>query len=120
MTAEVERQVQSSGDLSVGDQVEAWHNGKLFHRGKVIRTVADTDLFWILDEGTGSRRLIDAEALVIVRVAAPRAEYGSEAPHALPAPAARNGVSVLPPVKGEASAQPASHVPLFQAPALAP
>ena len=49
----------------MGDQVEAWHNGKLFHRGKVIRTVADTDLFWILDESTGARRLIDTEALVL-------------------------------------------------------
>ena len=120
MAAEVERQVQSSGELSVGDQVEAWHNGKLFHRGKVIRTVADTDLFWILDEGTGNRRLIDAEALVIVRAAVPRAEVGSLAPLVPHAPAARNGVSVLTPVKGAASAQPASHVPLFQAPALAP
>ena len=55
----------------MGDQIEAWHNGKLFHRGEVIRTVADTDLFWILDESTGTRRLIDTEALVIVRVAAP-------------------------------------------------
>ena len=50
MTAEVAQQVQSSGELSVGDQIEAWHNGKLFHRGEVIRTVAATDLFWILDE----------------------------------------------------------------------
>lgn len=120
MAAEVERQVQSSGDLSVGDQVEAWHNGKLFHRGKVIRTVADTDLFWILDEGTGNRRLIDAEALVIVRAAAPRAEDGSQAPLAPHAPAAKNGMSVLPPARAVTPAVPASHVPLFQAPALVP
>ena len=73
MTAEVRSRCQSCGELSVGDQIEAWHNGKLFHRGEVIRTVAATDLFWILDERTGTRRLIDAEALVIVRVAAPAA-----------------------------------------------
>lgn len=123
MTAEVSQQVQSCGELSVGDQIEAWHNGKLFHRGEVVRTVAATDLFWILDERTGTRRLIDAEALVIVRVAVPAATRGAEAPHASQArhaPAARNGVSGLPPVKAAASPPPASHVPLFQAPALVP
>lgn len=101
----------------MGDRIEAWHNGKLFHRGEVVRTVAATDLFWILDERTGTRRLIDAEALVILRVAVP------EAAHALPerdAPSPRNGWSGLPPVKAAATAQPASHVPLFQAPALVP
>lgn len=117
MTAEVSQQVQSCGELSVGDQIEAWHNGRLFHRGKVIRTVAATDLFWILDERTGTRRLIDAEALVILRVAVPEATY------ALPisdAPSARSGPSGRPPAQAAASAQPASHIPLFQAPALVP
>ena len=74
MTAEVSQQVQSCGELSVGDQIEAWHNGQLFHRGEVVRTVAATDLFWILDERTGTRRLIDAEALVIVRVPVPEGQ----------------------------------------------
>ena len=117
MTAEVSQQVQSCGELSVGDQIEAWHNGKLFHRGEVVRTVAATDLFWILDERTGTRRLIDAEALVIVRAPVPGATYGSETPRGPHAPAARSAASVLPPVK---AAAPASHVPLFQAPALVP
>ena len=117
MAAEVSRQVRSCGELSVGDGIEAWHNGKLFHRGEVVRTVAATDLFWILDERTGTRRLIDAEALVILRVTVPEAKYGSEASHAS---AARSAVSGLPPVKAPASAPPASPVPLFQAPALVP
>jgi len=111
MTAEVARQVQSCGELSVGDQIEAWHNGRLFHRGEVIRTVAATDLFWILDERTGTRRLIDSEALVIVRVAAPAdaaAGRGSSAGNGLPA------------VEAPEPVRPASHVPLFQAPALVP
>ena len=85
-------QVRSGAELSVGDQIEAWHNGKLFHRGEVTKTVAGTDLFWILDQGTGARRLIDAEALMIVRGTAP-------VPDREPAPEA--GV-------------PASYVPLFQ------
>lgn len=106
MTAEDEQQVLSVKELSVGDGIEAWHNGKLFHRGEVIRTVADTDLFWIRDDRTGLRRLIDAEALVIRRAAVPAARRGPEAPE----PAAR-------PVAA-APAVPASHVPLFQAPSL--
>ena len=119
MTAEVSRQVQSCGELSVGDQIEAWHNGKLFHRGEVIRTVAATDLFWILDERTGTRRLIDAEALVIVRVAAPAAGRGTAARRP-GASAAGNGLSGLPAVEAPEPVRPASHVPLFQAPAWCP
>lgn len=101
----------------MGDQIEAWHNGKLFHRGEVIRTVAATNLFWILDERTGTRRLIDTEALVIVRVAAPAAGRGTAATFGT---AGGNQPSVLPPAKAVTPAVPASHVPLFQAPALVP
>ncbi|MGP4033496.1 hypothetical protein [Pseudarthrobacter sp. 1C304] len=115
MTVDVGQQVQSCEELLVGDPIEAWHNGKLFHRGKVIRTVADTDLFWILDERTGTRRLIDAEVLVVRRVPVAAAAAGAGAagqagalPANQPAPAALRPGS------------PASHVPLFQAPALLP
>jgi len=122
MTVEVAEQVLSCEELSVGDEIEAWHNGKLFHRGEVIRTVAATDLFWILDERTGMRRLIDAEVLVIRRVAVPATRQGpaatcgsvathrSETTHG---PASPHGPAA------PAAAGPASHVPLFQAPSLA-
>ena len=33
--------------LSPGDYIEAWHNGRLYHRGSVVKTVAGTDLFWL-------------------------------------------------------------------------
>ena len=107
----------------MGDHIEAWHNGKLFHRGEVIRTVAATDLFWILDERTGTRRLIDAEALVILRVAAPAATFGAPGTSGAAAgrgSAAGSGLSGLPPVDAVAPAGRVSHVPLFQAPALVP
>ena len=126
MTAEVSRQVQSCGELSVGDQIEAWHNGRLFHRGEVIRTVAATDLFWILDERTGTRRLIDSEALVIVRAedpAGPAPKSGAAGTHgaaAVNGSAAGSGLSLLPAGEAPEPARPASHVPLFQAPALVP
>ena len=120
----------------MGDQIEAWHNGKLFHRGEVIRTVAATDLFWILDERTGTRRLIDAEVLVIRRVAVPAARYrfaatdrptptatahtsatGTATAHTSATGAART--SGRPASAAPAPVVPASHVPLFQAPSLA-
>ncbi|MDR7083469.1 hypothetical protein J2X01_002763 [Arthrobacter ginsengisoli] len=126
MAAEDALQVQSCGELSVGDEIEAWHNGRLFHRGEVIRTVPATDLFWILDERTGTRRLIDAEALVIRRVAVPAGKTG---PVAAAGPAARygsvagsvagDGASGLPAEESPVPGLPASHVPLFQAPSLA-
>ncbi len=80
MAAEEVRQVRSSSELSVGDEIEAWHNGKLFHRGRVSQTVASMDLFWIVDGRTGTRRLIDLEALVILRVAAPARASESHIP----------------------------------------
>ena len=110
MTVDVSQQVTSCEELSVGDLIEAWHNGKLFHRGQVIRTVAATDLFWILDERTGTRRLIDAEVLVIRRVAVPAAKHAS---------AAKRGSVATPSSEAPAPVAPASHVPLFQAPSLA-
>ncbi len=136
MTVDVAQQVTSCGELSVGDQIEAWHNGKLFHRGEVIRTVAATDLFWILDERTGTRRLIDAEVLVIRRVAVPAARYGSAATCESPpgrgsaaahgstathdsAATAPGRASGRPASEAPAPVVPASHVPLFQAPSLA-
>jgi hypothetical protein len=70
MAAEETRRVHSSSELSMGDEIEAWHNGKL-HRGWVNQTVALMDLFWIVDSRTGARRLIDVEALVILRASAP-------------------------------------------------
>ncbi len=57
--------------LQTGDYIQAWHNGKLFHQGRVTDVVPKLDLFWILDARTGTRRLLDPEALVIVRVAEP-------------------------------------------------
>ena len=136
MTVDVAQQVTSCGELSVGDKIEAWHNGKLFHRGEVIRTVAATDLFWILDERTGTRRLIDAEVLVIRRVAVPAARYGSTATDrpTMTATAAASATATAtaaersmatarasgrPASEAPAPVVPASHVPLFQAPSLA-
>ncbi|MEC5191402.1 MULTISPECIES: hypothetical protein [unclassified Arthrobacter] len=131
MTAEDARQVHSSGELSAGDEIEAWHNGKLFHRGKVIRTVRTTDLFWIVDARTGMRRLIDTEALVILRAEGPGYRpamqlAGAPSPSApsttapsTTAPSTTAPSTTAPSTTAySASGTSASNVPLFQAPGL--
>lgn len=57
----------NTGRLQAGDYIEAWHNGKLFHQGRVTDVVPKLDLFWILDARTGTRRLLDPEALEIIK-----------------------------------------------------
>ncbi|WP_159704405.1 hypothetical protein [Arthrobacter sp. 18067] len=65
--------------LSPGEYVEAWHNGRLYHRGTVVKTVSGTDLFWLTDD-TGSRRLLDMESMDIVTVDEPAPAPGTLAP----------------------------------------
>ena len=62
-----ETPVRTCGELAAGDEIEAWHNGKLVHRGRVTQTIPLMELFWILDARTGARKLLDIEALEIVR-----------------------------------------------------
>jgi hypothetical protein len=73
-----------TGRLQPGDHIEAWHNGKLFHQGRVTDVVPQLDLFWILDARTGTRRLLDPEALEIVRVEQTPGP-GGDAPRIYPA-----------------------------------
>jgi hypothetical protein len=65
----MEAQRVSTGPLRIGDHIEAWHRGKLFHRGRVTDVVPALELFWILDARTGARKLLDQEALEIRHVA---------------------------------------------------
>ncbi len=73
-----QRAVIEAHALEAGEHIEAWHNGRLFHRGTVVKTVAGTGLFWLQDDA-GNRRLLDLESLEIVR-------DGEEAPAGLPEP----------------------------------
>jgi hypothetical protein len=63
--------VKACSELSAGEEIEAWHKGRLFHRGRVTETIPSTGLFWIVDSRTGARKLLDVEALEIVRAEAP-------------------------------------------------
>ncbi|QNE15645.1 hypothetical protein [Pseudarthrobacter sp. NBSH8] len=60
-------QVQTLG-IQPGDHIEAWHNGKLFHKGQVTDVVRSLELIWIMDARTGTRKLLDPDALEIIRV----------------------------------------------------
>jgi hypothetical protein len=70
---DVTLEVQSSAELAIGDQVEAWHRGRLAHQGTVSSTFEDIDLVWITDARTGTRRLLDLEQLSVRRVPAGKA-----------------------------------------------
>lgn len=134
MRSEQARQIHSSAELSIGDEIEAWHNGKLFHRGQVSQTVASMDLFWMVDAKTGTRRLIDVEALVILRAArtetkpagtvakpAGAGTAGSLAAGAGSAGSLATGAGSRPAAAepaARAPGRPTSHIPLFQAPSL--
>lgn len=65
-------QVRSLAELAAGEEIEAWHRGRLAHRGKVVSTLDGIDLFWIVDSRTGARRLLDLEQLSVRRLAPPR------------------------------------------------
>ncbi len=64
----MEAQGVRTAQLRVGDRIEAWHRGRLFHKGRVTDVVPALELFWILDDRTGTRKLLDPEALEIRHV----------------------------------------------------
>ncbi len=58
-------QAEPTVRIEPGQHIEAWHNGKLFHQGRVTDVVPSLGLIWIRD-ATGKRKLLDPEALTIV------------------------------------------------------
>ena len=83
-------EVRSCAELAAGEEIEAWHRGRLAHRGTVASTLEDIDLFWIIDARTGARRLLDLEQLSVRRipVITPAAAVGNLTPAAARKPAA--------------------------------
>lgn len=60
--------VRSCQELSAGDEIHARDKGILVHRGQVTEVVPGHGLFWIMDELTGGRRLLDMADLQIIRI----------------------------------------------------
>ena len=54
--------------LDSGDEIEAWHDGRLWHKGRVSQTVPSMGMFWIVCARTGARKLVDLEASEVIRV----------------------------------------------------
>ncbi|WP_457973964.1 hypothetical protein [Arthrobacter sp. D1-17] len=108
-------QVRSLAELALGEEIEAWHRGRLAHRGKVVSTLDGIDLFWIIDSRTGARRLLDLEQLSVRRLTprTPRPAVGKPGPPPRkPAVAPAAGPAVAPVVpKTGASARSAAFLP---------
>lgn len=51
--------VNSCVDLSPGDEIAATRRGALVHRGRVTDIAPDHEMFWIMDDLNGGRRLLD-------------------------------------------------------------
>jgi hypothetical protein len=66
-----ESTIRTCEALANGDEIEAWHDGRLLHRGRVSQTLPSMGMFWIVCARTGARKLVDLEASEIIRVSAP-------------------------------------------------
>jgi hypothetical protein len=63
--------VHECADLSVGDQINAWQGGRLFHTGIITDLLPAMSLFWIREPALGERRLVDMSELQITRLPRP-------------------------------------------------
>lgn len=59
--------IRSCHDLNLGDEIEATYKGVTVHRGRVTDLTPDHNLFWIMDELRGGRRLLDLAELKVTR-----------------------------------------------------
>jgi hypothetical protein len=81
-----ESTIRTCDALTDGDHIEAWHDGRLLHRGRVSQTSPTMGMFWIVCARTGVRKLVDLEASEIIRIAAsPNAGPGRPEMTATPA-----------------------------------
>jgi hypothetical protein len=70
--------VEDCADLSIGDHINAWQDGRLFHAGIITDLLPAMGLFWIRERALGERRLLDMNDLTITRVLPPL--FGSQRP----------------------------------------
>jgi hypothetical protein len=109
MLTDEDLEVRSCAELSAGEEIEAWHRGRLAHRGTVASTLEEIDLFWIIDARTGARRLLDLEQLSVRRIpmGKPAAAVGNLKPAAAGRPAAAEGPVAAEAAKPALAAKPA-------------
>ncbi len=68
MTEHEDFAVSSCHDLYLGDEIEATYKGVIVHRGRVTDLARDHNVFWIMDELRGGRRLLDLAELEVTRI----------------------------------------------------
>jgi hypothetical protein len=78
MTTNEKTSVSSCHDLAAGDEVDALYEGALVHRGRVTESAPEHGLFWIMDDLTGGRRLLDMAELEIIRIQGPAARAAAD------------------------------------------
>ncbi|MFP3461359.1 hypothetical protein R5O87_10955 [Arthrobacter globiformis] len=61
------REIRACSELSPGERVEAWRDGTLIYRGRVLAVVPALELFWIDDARTGTRQLLDLDQLRVLQ-----------------------------------------------------
>jgi hypothetical protein len=114
MMTDEDLEVRSCAELSEGEEIEAWHRGRLAHRGTVASTLEEIDLFWIIDARTGARRLLDLEQLSVRRIpmGKPAAAVGNLKPAAAGRPtaaeAAKPAVAAKPAAAAAVATKPAA------------
>jgi hypothetical protein len=79
VAAAQESTIRTCEALTHGDDIEAWHDGRLLHRGRVSQTLPSVGMFWIVCARTGARKLVDLEASEIILVSGP-SNRGPERP----------------------------------------
>jgi hypothetical protein len=83
MAPDRNRVIRACSDLVPGTEIEAWDHGELVHCGRVSQTVPSMGMVWIIDARNGTRRLLDVDALDVVRLdesfESPAAERGDVA-----------------------------------------
>lgn len=62
-----ELSVHSCLDLLPGDEITAAHMGTVVHRGRVSDIATNHGIFWILDDLSGGRRLLDLSEVQVMR-----------------------------------------------------
>lgn len=60
--------VYSCLGLLAGDEITARHMGTLLHRGRVTDIAPDQGFFWIMDDLSGGRRLLDLSEVQVMRI----------------------------------------------------
>lgn len=60
--------IRTCHDLNLGDEIAATYKGVTVHRGRVTDLAPDHNIFWIMDDLRGGRRLLDLTELEVTRI----------------------------------------------------